>query len=74
MAPIKITTIGSSTGLVLPQEALARFEVQKRDILSSTSLTDGSRGPPPNPEFADKMELVRRVMHELGSVLKELAK
>ena len=33
MLTVKVTTVGSSAGVVLPKEALARLKVKKGDVL-----------------------------------------
>ncbi len=74
MVKLKLTTVGSSTGVVLPKEVLARLKVQKGDTLFLTDSPDGYRITPYDPEFEQQMELARRVMRERRNVLKELAK
>ena len=74
MVKLKLTTVGSSTGVVLPKEVLARLKVQKGDTLFLTDSSDGYRITPYDPEFEQQMELARRVMRDRRNVLKELAK
>jgi putative addiction module antidote len=74
MVKLKLTTVGSSTGVVLPKEVLARLKVEKGDSLFLTDSPDGYRITPYDPEFERQMELARRVMRERRDVLKALAK
>ncbi len=74
MVKLKVTTVGSSTGVVLPKEVLARLNIGKGDNLFLTDAPDGYRITPYNPYFERQMSLVRRVMNERRNVLKELAK
>lgn len=74
MVKLKVTTVGSSTGVVLPKEVLARLNIEKGDSLFLTDSPDGYRITPYNPDFERQMGLVRRVMNERRNVLKELAK
>ena len=74
MVKLKLTTVGSSTGVVLPKEVLARLKVQKGDTVFLTDAPDGFRITPYDPEFEHQMEVARRVMRERRNVLKELAK
>ena len=74
MVKLKLTTVGSSTGVVLPKEVLARLKVEKGDTVFLTDAPDGYRITPYDPEFEQQMELARRVMRERRNVLKELAK
>ena len=74
MVKLKVTTVGSSTGVVLPKEVLARLNIEKGDSLFLTDAPDGYRITPYNPDFDHQMTLVRRVMNERRNVLRELAK
>ncbi len=74
MVKLKVTTVGSSTGVVLPKEVLARLNIEKGDSLFLTDSPDGYRLTPYNPDFERQMGLVRRVMNERRNVLRELAK
>ena len=74
MVKLKVTTVGNSTGVVLPKEVLARLNVEKGDNLFLTDATDGYRITAYDPDFERQMSLVRRVMNERRNVLKELAK
>ena len=74
MVKLKATTVGSSTGVVLPKEVLARLNIAKGDSLFLTDSPDGYRLTPYDPDFERQMGLVRRVMNERRNVLKELAK
>ena len=74
MVKLKVTTVGSSTGVVLPKEVLARLNIGKGGHLFLTDAPDGYRLTPYNPDFERQMGLVRRVMNERRNVLKELAK
>ena len=74
MVKLKVTTVGSSTGVVLPKEVLTRLNIEKGDSLFLTDAPDGYRVTPYNPDFERQMTLVRRVMNERRNVLKELAK
>jgi len=74
MVKLKVTTVGSSAGVVLPKEVLARLKIEKGDTVFLTESTDGYRITPYDPDFERQMELARRVMRERRNVLKELAK
>jgi putative addiction module antidote len=74
MVKLKVTTVGSSTGVVLPKEALARLKVVKGDTLFLTESPEGFRITPYDPEFERQMGLARKVMRERREVLRELAK
>jgi putative addiction module antidote len=70
---LKVTTIGNSTGVVLPKELLARLRVEKGDTLYVTELPDGIKLAPFDPEFAAKMEVAERVMRRRRDLLRKLA-
>ena len=74
MVKLKVTTVGSSTGVVLPKEVLARLKVEKGDALFLTDAPDGYRITPYDPEFEGQMDLARKIMRRRRNVLKELAK
>ena len=74
MLALKLTTIGSSTGVVLPKEAMARLKVQKGDTLYLTEAEDGSyRLTPYNPEFERQMKIAEQIMHDDREILRALA-
>jgi putative addiction module antidote len=74
MVKLKVTTVGSSAGVVLPKDVLARLRVEKGDTLFLTEAPDGYRITPFDPDFERQMELARQVMGARRDVLKELAK
>ena len=74
MVKLKLTTVGSSTGLMLPKAVLARLNVVKGDSVFLTESPDGVRITPYNPEFEEQMTLARKFMRERRDVLRELAK
>jgi putative addiction module antidote len=74
MVKLKVTTVGSSTGVVLPKEVLSKLKIEKGDTLFLTEAPEGYRITPYDPDFERQMNLVYRVIHERRNVLKELAK
>jgi putative addiction module antidote len=74
MVKLKITTIGSSVGVVLPKEVLSRLKVAKGDSLFLTESPDGYRITPYDADFEEQMSLARSFMRERRNVLRELAK
>ncbi|MGD1062511.1 MAG: AbrB/MazE/SpoVT family DNA-binding domain-containing protein [Terracidiphilus sp.] len=71
---LKVTTVGSSAGVVLPKEILTKLKVVKGDFVFLTESPDGVRITPYNPEFGEQMALARKFMRERRDVLRELAK
>jgi putative addiction module antidote len=74
MTKLKITTVGSSVGVVLPKEVLSRLKVSKGDSIFLTESPDGFRITPYDAEFEEQMSLARKFMRENRDVLRELAK
>jgi putative addiction module antidote len=72
-APLKITKIGNSAGIVLPKELLARLRVGVGDTLYVTEAPDGIRITASDPEFAEKMAVAEQVMREDRDILRILA-
>jgi len=73
-ATVKLTTIGNSTGIIIPREILAKLKVKKGDHLYLTETPDGIHLVPYEPGFAKKMEMLEEVMRENRDVLRQLAK
>lgn len=73
-ATAKILTIGSSTGIVLSKEILARLKVEKGDTLYIADTPNGIELTPYDAQFAEEMEAGRKVMRKHRDVLRELAK
>jgi putative addiction module antidote len=74
MLTLKLTTIGSSTGVILTKEAMARLKVQKGDTLYLTEMADGGyRLSPYDPEFERQMKLAEQIMHSDRDILRALA-
>ncbi len=69
---LKITTIGNSTGVIIPKELLEKLRVSKGDTLFAIETSSGIELTPYNPEFAQQMDLAERVMREDRDVLKKL--
>jgi putative addiction module antidote len=70
----KVLTVGSSLGVVLTKEILARLKVEKGDSLFISETPDGIKLTPYDPDFAEEMEMGRKVMRKHRDVLRKLAK
>jgi putative addiction module antidote len=70
---VKVTTVGSSTGIVLPKELLERLHIEKGDILYITETPGGVQLTPYQPEFGKTVEAGRRVMRKYRNTLRKLA-
>ena len=74
MIKLKVTTVGSSAGIVLPKEVLTRLKVVKGDSVFLIESPDGFRITPYDPDFEEDMSLARQVMRKRRNLLRELAR
>lgn len=75
MHSLKITTIGSSSGLILNREVMARLGVKKGDVVFITDAPGGGfRITPYNPEFERQLKLADEIMHQDRDILRALSK
>ena len=70
---VKVTTVGNSTGIVLPKELLERLQVEKGDTLYVTESPGGVQLTPYDPQFEKTIEAGRRVMRKYRNALRKLA-
>jgi putative addiction module antidote len=75
MTALKLTTIGTSTGLVIPKDLLARLNVAKGDTLYAVETADGGLLLTPyDPAFAERMKKAEAIMRRYRNTLQTLAK
>ena len=75
MTTLKLTAVGTSTGVVIPKDMLARMNVSKGDVLHAVETADGGYLLTPyDPDFAAKMEKVEDIMRRYRNTLHALAK
>ena len=75
MNTLKLKTIGTSTGVVIPKEMLNRLNVSKGDVLYFIETPDGGyRVTTGDPAFAEKMEKAEGIMRRYRNTLDVLAK
>ena len=72
-AVVKITTVGSSVGVVLPKEILSKLRVEKGDSLYITETPDGVQLTPYDEEFDRQIEIGKKVMRNYRDALRKLA-
>jgi putative addiction module antidote len=70
---VKVTTVGNSTGIVLPKELLQKLKIQKGDTLYVTETPDGVQMTPYQEEFARTMEVAEDIMRRYRDTLRQLA-
>jgi putative addiction module antidote len=73
-APLKITKIGNSAGVILPKELLARLRAGIGDTLFVTEAPDGVRLTVNDPDFEETMAIAEEVMRKDRNILRALAK
>ena len=74
MPKLKITTVGTSAGVILNKEVMAKLRVKKGDLLYLTEAPGGYRLTPYNPEFERQMGLADQIMHQDRDILRALSK
>ena len=73
MTTVKLTTVGNSTGIVLPKEVLERLRVSKGDSLHLVETPNGVELTPYDPDFDEQISIAEQVMRSDRNVLKRLA-
>lgn len=74
MPVLKLTAVGTSTGLVIPKEMLTGMRLEKGDRLFATRTPGGYLLTPYDPEVERQIEAGRMVMKEYRETLRALAK
>jgi putative addiction module antidote len=74
MVALKVTTIGSSAGVILNKEAQGMLRVKKGDTVYLTETPTGARITAYSPDFVRQMAIAEEIMHEDKEVLRALAK
>ena len=73
MATLKLTAVGTSTGVVIPKEMLNRMKVVRGDSLHAVETPDGYLITPYDPAIAAQLESGRAFMKEYRDTFKVLA-
>lgn len=74
MTALKLTAIGTSTGVVIPKEMLARLKVSKGDALYAVETAEGYLLTPYDPAIAEEIKLGKRIMKQYRDTFKALAR
>ena len=69
---LKITTVGNSTGIVLPRDLLHKLRAQKGDTLFATETPDGVQLTSYDQEFASVVEAADRVVRRYRDALRQM--
>ena len=71
---LRIITVGSSVGVVLPKELLSKLGVDKGDFLYLVDSADGMTVMPYDPDFEEDMEHAEETIKQYKDAFKKLAK
>ena len=74
MSKLKLTAVGTSTGVVIPKEMLQRMKVARGDFLHVSETAEGYLVTPYDPTVAEQVEAGREFMREFRDAFKALAK
>jgi len=74
MSKLKLTAVGTSTGVVIPKEMLQRMKVARGDFLHVSETAEGYLVTPYDPAVAEQVEADREFMREFRDTFKALAK
>ena len=72
--PLKLISIGNSTGVILPKDVLARLRMVQGDAVSVVETVGGIELRPYEADFEEQMGAARDVMRRRREALRELAK
>lgn len=73
MTSLKLTTIGTSTGAVIPKEMLSRLKVSKGDTLYAIETAEGYLLTPYDPKIAEQLKAGQEFMKQYRDTFKALA-
>jgi putative addiction module antidote len=71
---LKLRAVGTSTGLVLPKEMLAKMKVEKDDSLFVIETREGYLLTPYDPEVEHQLNAGRKFMAKYKETFRALAK
>lgn len=74
MPVLKLTSVGTSTGVVIPKEMLTEMKIEKGDRLFATRTPDGYLLTPYDPEVEKQLNAGRDIMKRYRDTLRALSK
>jgi len=74
MAVLKLTSVGNSTGIVIPKEMLERLKVAEGDELVAIETPVGYLLTNHDPDVEEELRLGREFMNKYRETFKALAK
>ena len=74
MHTLKLTQIGHSIGVILPDEVLQRLKLKKGDSINLIDTPDGVTIAPHDPAVEEELKIGREFMREYHDTFQTLAK
>jgi putative addiction module antidote len=74
MNVLKLTRLGTSTGMIIPKEMLTRMKVEKGDTLYAIETAEGYLLTPYDPTIDKQLKAGRQFMKNNRDTFKALAK
>ncbi|MDF1737979.1 MAG: AbrB/MazE/SpoVT family DNA-binding domain-containing protein [Verrucomicrobiales bacterium] len=74
MKTLKLTSIGNSTGLILPKELLEKLRVEKGDTVTVTETPRGLEISGYDEKKDRQLEMAEKIMRDNRNLLRKLAK
>jgi putative addiction module antidote len=74
MPSLKLTAVGTSTGVVIPKEMLTQLRVSRGDILHAIETPEGYLLTPFDPAIDGQLKAGRKFMKDYRDTFKVLAK
>jgi putative addiction module antidote len=74
MPILKLTAVGTSTGMVIPKEMLSELKLRKGDRVFATKTPDGYLLTAFDPEVERQIEAGREIMKDYRETMRALAK
>ena len=71
---LKLRAVGTSTGVLLPKEMLARMKVKKNDTLFAVETAEGYLLTPYDPELETQLNKGREFVSKYREAFRALAK
>ena len=71
---LKLRRVGTSTGIIVPQEVLIRLRVRENDALFATETPEGYLLTPYNPDVGRQLKMGRDFMAKYRDTFRALAK
>ena len=71
---LKLRSVGTSTGMIVPKEMLARMKVREDDVLFAVETPEGYLLTPYEPEVEKQLRVGREFMSHYRDTFRALAK